>query len=55
MCYISDDGEFLYDIISDGPWAETRRLSLRHYIFLVIYQEQAPASEIIFAFLNNQI
>lgn len=30
-CIMSDDGKFPYDMIPDGPWAETQRLILRHY------------------------
>ncbi|CAI7617316.1 unnamed protein product [Penicillium pancosmium] len=30
-CVMSDDGKFPYDMIPDGPWAETQRLILRHY------------------------
>ncbi|KAI2787049.1 hypothetical protein POX_f07404 [Penicillium oxalicum] len=30
-CATSDDGKFPYDMIPDGPWAETQRLFLRHY------------------------
>jgi ankyrin repeat protein len=30
-CAMSDEGKFPYDMIPDGPWAETQRLFLRHY------------------------
>ncbi|KAJ6105160.1 hypothetical protein N7523_010234 [Penicillium sp. IBT 18751x] len=30
-CAMTDDGKFPYDMIVDGPWAETQRLLLRHY------------------------
>lgn len=30
-CAMSDEGKFPYDMIPDGPWAETQRLFLRHF------------------------